>query len=74
MGVKTTEIATKVKFNTNVANKYFELPNFPMKSFSEIIQEEKIQNSIESDDTIPSEEQIKQMQEQMQNFFKGFGN
>ncbi|UOD35535.1 DUF4412 domain-containing protein [Deferribacteraceae bacterium V6Fe1] len=37
MGVKRVEMAKKVQFNANISNSEFKLPNFPIKSYQEMM-------------------------------------
>lgn len=75
MGIKTEEYATKATFNTTIPSKNFNLPNFPIKNFHEIISEERTeQNENNNNSMMPSQEDMNQFQDQMKNLFKGFGN
>lgn len=81
MGFKHTEVATKAKFNVHVPKEKFKLPDYPVKTFDQMIQEEmqaQPQQSEEPPATAPAQpqispEQMKQMQEMMKNLGKMFG-
>jgi hypothetical protein len=83
MGFKHLEVATSAKFNINVPDKYFKLPDYPVltvdammrKAQEEAMQDEKTAKPKNTPAQQPqfSPEQMKQMQEMMQNLGKMFG-
>jgi hypothetical protein len=61
MGMKRVEIATSAKFNININDKEFILPNYPIKSWKEMIQSEGKDQSSERQ---TSPEELQQMMKQ----------
>lgn len=82
MGIKHTEVATKAKFNVTIPKEKFKLPDYPVKTFDQMIQQQ-MQDAQKSSPkpaahTPPAQpqvspEQMKQMQEMMKNLGKMFG-
>lgn len=79
MGFRHLEVATSAKFNLHVADKYFKLPDYPIKKTSEVLQErmQEVQKSHPGSaqpamPQQPTPEQMKQMQQMLQNLGKMF--
>ena len=80
MGFKHLDIATSAKFNVSVSNKHFALPNYPIQTTDEMIQQ-KIQQA-QHQSKHPQRQQQAQQQaqpspqqmEQMQNMLKNLGS
>jgi D-arabinose 5-phosphate isomerase GutQ len=79
MGFKHTEVATKAKFNVVIPKEKFKLPDYPVKTFDQMMQEQMqkhpgttAKHSAPAQPKI-SPEQMKQMQEMMKNLGKMFG-
>ena len=84
MGFKHNEIATSAKFNVSVPEKYFKLPPYPVKTVDDLMRESmEGENNTQKQNTNvhqpapkpqqPSPEQMKQMQDMLQNLGKMFG-
>jgi hypothetical protein len=75
MGIKTIEVATSAQFNLSISSEQFQLPDFPVKSYNQMINEQiqhESQNSPNSnsqDYNIPSQ---LPSEEEMMNMLKGF--
>lgn len=61
MGVKRVEVAKKVQFNINISDSEFKLPNYPIKSYREVMSGP---DSQKGDNNQPSQEEIQQMMKQ----------
>ncbi len=71
LGIKTMQHATKVKFGVHVPSSKFALPNYPIHTLNEYIQEQtKSENSEKSSAPTP---QVPKM-EDVQKLMKGLGN
>ena len=67
MGIKTTEIATKASFNKNIPNAKFKLPQYPVQTMDNML-EQKI-NRPDAQGNKPNPEQLQQVQDML----KGLG-
>jgi hypothetical protein len=74
LGIHTTEIATKANFNTSIPDAKFSLPNYPIQTLNEMIQEQLQHSQPSSQPTpnIPAGEKIPKM-EDIQKLLKGVG-
>jgi hypothetical protein len=61
MGVKRVEVAKKVQFNIKISDSEFKLPNYPIKSYREMMSGP---DSQKGDNNQPSQEEIQQMMKQ----------
>ncbi|MFT7824559.1 MAG: hypothetical protein ABXS92_07340 [Sulfurimonas sp.] len=70
MGTKYTTEATLVKFNVKVSDEDFKLPDFPMKTMEEMMQEKMHRPGNDGPGQMPqmTPEQMQQMQEMMKSF------
>ncbi len=69
MGMTHKEVATEVKFGMPVPADKLKLPDYPIQSLEEMMQHEMGQGDGEAE--MPTPEEMKQMQEMMQNMFGG---
>lgn len=70
MGMKHLQVATKAKFNVSISDKEFKLPDFPIKTMDQMIQEQTGERGMPQGDMpkkMPSPEEMQQMQEMMKN-------
>ena len=75
MGIKTTEIATKAKFGVRVPESKFTLPNYPIQSMEEMMQEQIGKHQSQSQEEEPSDMPVPQApkMEDVQKLLKGLG-
>ena len=81
MGFKHLQIATSAKFNVSVPKSRFKLPDYPVKTIDDMYQEmtqehatgQKPQHKEQPQAPQVSPEQMKQMQDMLQNLGKMFG-
>lgn len=71
MGIKQIQIAKTVKFNISISDEKFKLPNYPIKSMSDMMGENMKQMQEEMQGMTP--EQKKMMQDMMKNMGQMFG-
>ncbi|MDQ1326301.1 MAG: hypothetical protein QG564_1426 [Campylobacterota bacterium] len=64
MGIKHTEEATSVKFNVLIDSGEFDIPDFPVKSLEEVYGNDLNRGA---PGRMPTQEELKQMQEMMKN-------
>ncbi|RRS29855.1 MAG: hypothetical protein P794_09980 [Epsilonproteobacteria bacterium (ex Lamellibrachia satsuma)] len=76
MGMMHKEEATEVKFGASIPAEKLKLPDYPIQSLNETMQQElqKEMNSPDEEGDKPSPEEMKQMQEMMKNLGNMFGN
>lgn len=71
MGIKQTQIAKSAKFNISISDDKFKLPNYPIKTMSDMMGENMKQMQQEMQNMTP--EQKKMMQDMMKNMGQMFG-
>ncbi len=67
MGIKTTEIATKASFNKSIPKSKLTLPNYPVKTMDDMMQEQVDKHNNQGDKPNP------QQMQQVQDMLKGLG-
>jgi hypothetical protein len=67
MGIKSTQIATKAKFNINISDSKFKLPPYPIKTMDQMINEGASQHQ----NVQPKPKELEQLQDFMKNFSFG---
>lgn len=79
MGFEHKEVATSAKFNVPVDDRYFKLPDYPVVTLEEMIQKQMMDDTAAEANPSktptppqPSAEEMKQMQEMLQNLGKMF--
>jgi len=70
MGIKQTQVASSVKFDISISEDKFKLPNYPIKTMADMMQENQMQMQKEMQNMSP--EQRKMMKDMMQNMGKMF--
>ncbi|OQX72709.1 MAG: hypothetical protein B6D59_07790 [Campylobacteraceae bacterium 4484_4] len=79
MGMKHTEVATKAKFNVHIPDSAFKLPDYPVMTMSQMIQQEMQKSQQPEKETAPEQmpqidqKQMQQMQEMMKSLGEMFG-
>lgn len=70
MGTKHTTEATRVKFNVSISDEELKLPDFPLKTMDQMMQEKMQRPGNDGSGQMPqmTPEQMQQMQEMMKNF------
>lgn len=71
MGIKQTQIAKSVKFDVSISDDKFKLPNYPIKTRADMMNEGMKQMQMEMENMSP--EQKKMMQDMMKNMGEMFG-
>lgn len=73
LGIKTITVATSAKFGSTPSDSLFKLPNFPVKTMEELMQEQSGGMQQDYQQEAPSEQEIQNMQKQMQDLMKMMG-